>query len=632
MNHRLLLVGLNTRHTHTHLSLASLEAWWTRLPGRPPLTRLDLDMNRGYDSLLAELLLHRPTVAAFAAYIWSLPLAVSLSGALAAAFPGLRIIFGGPEASFSAAPLLQAHPWIEAVVRGEGEATFEELLTRILEDSPLAGIPGLTFRTAEGLRQEPDRPLLAPLDSIPSPFQLGLFGRGQGFTYYESTRGCPFRCAYCLSSVLGPLRSFSLDRVKSDLDWFFQSDFTQIRFADRTFNQDPERAATIIEHILRGNSRQKGFHFELKADTIGEPLIDLLAQAPEGMFHLEIGVQSTHMPTLQAVNRVSDLERLTETVRRLRERTRCHIHLDLLAGLPREDLPTFRRSLDDAFRMRPTTIQVGLVKILKGTALEGSVQRGELACAPTPPYAVVRSAWLGPEEIVLIQDIGKLVEGLHNPGRFASSLGFLIRRAFAGSPARFFERLAGFWRASGRLFHSFGPEGVTQALLEFARGLTLPALIQTGFEALLQHDFRLTQKVPSGRSGPVPAFPRPAAPPQWKLAPGLRIFWYPLDILPLLATEDVTEPGMEEAPAPVVYGYETDLSKVPRTRWLDLPLVERLVLAFVEKDVPPERFAEAAGLVPGRSFSPEVWPKALDGAREKGFVWSVNHPRPSRGS
>ncbi|NLI79397.1 MAG: DUF4080 domain-containing protein [Candidatus Riflebacteria bacterium] len=589
-------------------------------------------MNRGYDSLLAELLRRRPTFVAFAAYIWSLPMAISLSGALAAAFPGVRIIFGGPEASFAAPELLQAHPWIEAVVRGEGEATFEDLLNRILAGSALEGIPGLSLRVGGGIRQEPDRPLLDPLDSLPSPFQMGLFGRGTGFTYYESTRGCPYRCAYCLSSVLGPLRAFSLERVKADLDWFFQSDFTQVRFADRTFNQNPRRAAAIVEHILRGNQRQMGFHFELKADALEDAFIDLLAEAPPGMFHLEIGVQSTHMPTLEAVNRVSDLERLTATVHRLREKTRCHIHLDLLAGLPKEDFSAFRRSLDDGFRMRPTTIQVGLVKVLKGTALEESVQRGELAYAPSPPYAVVRSAWLRPEEIVTIQEIGKLVEGVHNPGRFANSLRFLIRRAFAGSPALFFERLAGFWRTTGRLFHSFGPEGVTQGLLEFARGLTLAPPIETGFEALLQHDFRLTQKVPSGRPGPVPTFPRSGVPPRWKLAPGLRVFWYPVDILALLQSDETTDQAAEEAPAPAIYGYETDLSMVPRTRSLDLPLAERLVLAFVAKDVAPDRFVEAAGMIPGRTFSPEVWPKALDAAREKGFVWSVDHPRPPRGS
>lgn len=632
MNHRILLAGLNTRHTHSHLSLASLEAWWQRVPGRPALTRLDLDMNRGYDSLLAELVLFRPTVAAFATYIWSLPLAVSLSGALAAAFPGVRIIFGGPEASFAAPDLLQAYPWIEAVVRGEGEATFEELLTRILNGSSLGGIPGLTARVGEGIRQEPDRPLLDPLDALPSPYQLGLFGRGTGFTYYESTRGCPYRCAYCLSSVLGPVRAFSLERVKADLDWFFDSEYTQVRFADRTFNQNPGRAAAIVEHILRGNNRRMGFHFELKADMLGEPLIDLLAEAPPGMFHLEIGVQSTHIPTLAAVNRGSDLERLTATVCQLREKTSCHIHLDLLAGLPQEDMAAFRKSLDDGFRMRPTTIQVGLVKILKGTPLEGAVQRGELACAPSPPYAVVRSVWLRPEEIVSIQDIAKLVEGLHNPGRFARSLGFLIQRAFAGSPARFFETLAGFWRSTGRLFHSFGPDGVIRGLLAFARTLPLDPPIRTGFEALLQHDFRLTQKVPSGRPGPAPAFPRSGASPRWKLAPGLRVFWYPVDVLALLPTDGTPDQPVEEAPAPAIYGYETDLSKVPRTRSLDLPLAERLVLAFVDEDIAPDRFAEAASLVPGRTFSPEVWAKALDAVKEKGFVWNVDNPRPPRGA
>ncbi|RCK77844.1 MAG: Fe-S oxidoreductase [Candidatus Ozemobacter sibiricus] len=631
------------------------------MPGRPPLTRLDLDMNRGFDALAQELILLRPTVAAFASYIWSQPLAVALAGALKAAFPEVCIIFGGPEASFGAPDLLQNHPWIDLVIKGEGEVTFEEVLLRVLAREDCAGIPGVVRRlgppsappppsgsrspssTEQGAPtwvMEPDRPPIQTLDSIPSPFQSGLYGKGHGFTYYESTRGCPYRCAYCLSSVLGPLRSFSLDRVKADLDWFFASDFTQVRFADRTFNQDPARAAAIIEHILRGNTRQIGFHFELKADTLDERLIDLLGEAPPDLFHLEIGVQSTHHPTLAAVDRRSDLSRLRENVIRLRERTRCHVHLDLLAGLPQEDLPAFRRTLDDAFRMRPSTIQVGLVKVLKGTALATAARRGDLAHAPQPPYAVVRTRWLDPAEVVRIQDIGKLVEGIHNPGRFSASLAFLIREAYNNSPSSFYEALADFWRKSGRPFYQFGPEAVAEGLRTFvAAQPEVTDQHRRAFEALLAHEARLAQKVPSGPPGPRPAFPAPTRSPTWRLAPGLRIFWYPTDPLALLATSTAQVPPQERPrswaaschPAPVVYQYETDLSRPPRTIALDLPLRERLVLAFIDLDLAPESFSAAAQLVGQGETPPQEWTQALDVVKEKGFVWNVQRlPKSSR--
>ena len=657
----LILVAFNTRFTHSSLSLGCLQAYWQRQNGRPPLEVIDWDMNQGNEALINRLILARPSLSGFSTYIWSLINVLAVSGAVKAALPETRIVLGGPEVLFETEQLMERHPWIDLVVRGEGEVTLEELMERHLAGSAMTGLKGVVRREGGTIVREPDRDWIQNLDDVPSPFQQGIYGRGRGFTYYEASRGCPFRCAYCLSSVLGPVRHFSLERVIADLAWFMESEYTQVRFADRTFNFEIERAESIVRHILDHNHRRVSFHFELKADLLSNDLIDLLGRAPSDGFHLEIGVQSTHKPALDAVYRRSDLEKLTEKIIRLREKTEAHIHLDLLAGLPEETFPLFQKTLNDAFSWNPSTIQVGLVKVLKGTALKKRVESGELVCAPMPLYPVVRSNWLSPDEVVLIQEMGKLVEGIHNPARFRHTLQFLIRTAFAralpagglfepclpdagcqpdlsvsvpssgvfrgppshnGDPARFFEQLALFYRRSGRLFYQLGPEAVSQALMAFAEELPLNETAQLAVGALAQHEFRLTQKVPAGKLGPSPLGAQAIGRQKngWRrFRPGLRAFWYAVDILPWLGSRSPVSP--QAFPSPIIYQHESDLSKTPDTQILDLPLPERFLLALGDKvaDVAElTRCWEATGRAV--SDTPD-WNGVLDKLRQTGVLF-----------
>ncbi|HNV72117.1 MAG TPA: DUF4080 domain-containing protein, partial [Candidatus Ozemobacteraceae bacterium] len=538
----------------TSLSLGCLKSYWQRRSGRPNVEVLDWDMNLGNESLINRLILARPAVLGFATYIWSLAPVVAVAGAVKAALPETRIVLGGPEVLFEGETLMNQYPWIDVIVRGEGEQTWEELLERHLSGSSLAGCAGVLWRGDSGVVRETERGYLQNLDDIPSPFRMGLYGTGRGFTYYEASRGCPFRCAYCLSSVLGPVRHFSLARVIDDLSWFMESEFTQVRFADRTFNFELERAETIVRHILDHNRRQVSFHFELKADLLSDGLIDLLGQAPVDGFHLEIGVQTTHKPALDAVYRRSDLEVLAEKIVRLRERTRAHVHLDLLAGLPEETFPLFQKTLNDAFSWNPSTIQVGLVKVLKGTALQQRVASGDLVCAPLPLYPVVRSRWLSPEEVVLIQDMGKLVEGIHNPGRFSHTLSFLISQAFAEDAARFYEHLARYYRRTGRLFYQLGPEAVGQSLTAFTEEFPEAKRLKPVVEALTLHELRLTQKVPAGKLGPSPLGAQAIGRQKhgWlRFKPGLRAFWYDVDLQPLIGQQASKSVLCEALPSPI---------------------------------------------------------------------------------
>ncbi|MFZ2955334.1 MAG: DUF4080 domain-containing protein [Candidatus Ozemobacteraceae bacterium] len=620
---QVVLAAINTRHTHSSLSLACLQSFWNRIPGRTPIVHLDFDMNRGTEALIQELILLRPRFLGFSVYIWSLISTLAVSGAVKAALPDTRIIFGGPEVSFDTERLMKENPWIDGIVRGEGEETFEMILERFLKNESWDGIEGFTHRKGGEIVVEPERPVLRNLDALPSPFLDGMYGTGQGFTYYEASRGCPYRCTYCLSSVLGPVRHFSLERVKKDLDWFMKSDFTQVRFADRTFNQDIERAGAVVQHILENNTRQVAFHFELKADLLTDEFIDLLGKGAPGLFHLEIGVQSTYEPALDAVGRKTDLVKLAERIQALRERTGCHIHLDLLAGLPGEDFARFKQTLNDAHAWQPSSIQVGLVKVLKGTALCRHVERGELFCAPYPPYAVQRSKWLTAEEVIRCVDIAKMVEGIGNAGRFSRTLQFLSRGIFSGNWAEMYQALAAFWRESGKTFHSFGPEVVRDGLSSFIGSLRLSAENDARSRALILHEYRLNQKVPSGKLGPQPQTPSLGDKPLDKRRSGLKPFWYFGDPLEMEVSDfqRLSEHPASCLATPVIYSYQTDLSLPPETQVLNLPLVERFVLALLDQVSSLAMLVEAWKNT-GRTECPEAaFKDALDKLRAAGLLY-----------
>ncbi len=605
------LVSLNTRHTHAGLACAMLQGFWQRIPGRCTIDRIDHDLNMGTDSLVQELILRAPPLVGFSTYIWSLQQALSVSGALKAARPDTFILLGGPEVSHQADAILKSTPWVDAIIRGEGETAFEELMLRFNAGSGVSGIKGVSHRQGAEIIHEQDRPFIEDLDSIPSPFQLGLYGRGNGFTYYEASRGCPYRCTYCLSSVNGPWRSFSLDRVFADIDWFAESDYQQVRFADRTFNQDSGRAAAIIKHILKRQNGRLQFHLELKADILRKELLDLLGEAPANLFHLEIGVQSTHSDTLKAVSRAPDVGLLADRIRQLRAQTRCHIHLDLLAGLPGETFDLFLQSLDEALSWNPDTVQVGWVKILHGTALEKDVAAGDLYCSPTAPYAVVRTKWLSAEQMVSVQDIAKIVEGIGNPGKFKHTLDAIVRLRFLGAPYSLYKSLAAFWRESRRPFYQFGPDAVRDGLTLFIAGLDVSEAARTVLSNILKHEHRLTQKVPSGTVGPAPSFPRCGDEARYKLIPGLKVFWYSTD--PLSADVSADESGPSDRVYPVIYDHEVDLSKTPRTVVLDLPCADRFFLA-------------GAGAGAGLLSIATAWTNS-GFAPEPGFAWQERESR-----
>lgn len=578
---KIIAAALNTRHTHSALALAYIKAFWEKEPDRSPLVICEYDLNQTNEGIIADLLLRKPDILALSVYIWSLNRTFEVAGAVKAALPKTLIMLGGPEVSYNSESIMQDHEYIDYIIRGEGEITFTELTQSLLKGSDVSGLAGITRRDGNEIVSNPDRELIDDLDIIPSPFQAGFYKEKHSFTYYEASRGCPSRCSYCLSSVLGRLRYFSIERVESDLNWFFKSNYRQVRFADRTFNHDRARARRIISYVKAHNHKNINVHFEIQADFLSEDIIDLLADAPEGMFHLEIGVQSTNPESLQAVNRRFDLDILKNRVQQLKARTNCHLHLDLLGALPKDSLVDFLKSLDDVWQLSPHSIQISLVKVLRGTPLEKSLLNHELVAMPAPPYTVLRTNWLTSDEAIHIQDIGKLVEGVYNCLRYPKSLSFIVNQLFSGSASRFFSQLAGFWRANNLLFYNFSPENIAKYLHSFIVDMKSNTEAARMLPSLLAHELRLTQKVPvSSSPDATPTFDNTARKTPYRLQAGCRILWYEHDPL-ALAREDL-EASQETSPIPIAYRFEKDLSATPDVEVVNLSLPEVFIMAAVQ--------------------------------------------------
>lgn len=578
----IILSAINTKFTHKALSLACLKSYWDLFHKDIPLTIKEFDLNILNETIINDLILMKPDIIAFSTYIWSVERIIAVSGAIKAAFPECIIILGGPEVSYNSIELLEKHQNIDYIIRGEGEITFKELIESILGNKSLELIPGITLRINGKIIKNKERQLIRDLDILPSPFISGNYQGSTNFTYYEASRGCPSKCAYCLSSVQGIVRNHSLERVKQDLDWFFQSDYDQIRFADRTFNYDSPRARQIISYIKRNNIKCKNFHFEIQADFLSDEIIDLLSDAPRGMFHLEIGVQSTNPKALTAVKRTFDIEKMKSKIQKLRAKTKCYLHLDVLGGLPFDSYSDFCKSLDDVASLKPEDIQISLVKVLHGTPYEYMAnQSKQFHYMSEPPYTILRTQWLKPDEAVMISMISKLYEGIGNTGRFNLSIEYIVNNAFDSSYSKFYENLVVFWKNHKYLFYNFSPENTVKHLKTYVQELFNSENHINLVESILEHELRIALKAPNADNWSLPIDYTPSKKPQYKLQQNLKGYWYKINPLS-------SDYNSALANYPVIYSFTRTPEGKPEIERLDLTLSKAFTLISVQKKIPLE--------------------------------------------
>lgn len=437
---KIVLSTLNAKYIHSSLALPYLKLYCENDAWQ--IETLEFTINQPLDDIRTRLYLSQPDVLSFSCYIWNIEPTLTLCRDLKQLLPQCIIILGGPEVSFDASEVLSMNESIQIIIRGEGENSLKEVLHSLQNGYALADIKGITYRNENrGIVQNPDRELIKDLNLLPSPYQCDLSGYQDRLVYYESSRGCPFNCSYCLSSTFKGVRTFSLERVKTDLGRLIENGTKTVKFVDRTFNSNEKRAMAIMEYIINQNASTR-FHFEICADLISDEFLHFLLQAPSETFLFEIGVQSTFPPALEAVNRCCDLERFASNVRQLSERGNIHLHLDLIAGLPFERYSNFRDSFNGVYNLHPDVIQLGFLKMLKGSSLRESAGQHGYIYQEQPPYMVLSSRYMKYDKFILLSNIEKLVDRYHNSGEFQYSLTFINKHLYNEDAFTFFENLA----------------------------------------------------------------------------------------------------------------------------------------------------------------------------------------------
>lgn len=467
-----ILTTLNARYTHMSLSLRYLRAVIERAFGleeskNPAKTSskkpLNLELkeftiNQPHEWVLRTLYEAQPDCVCFSVYIWNVEATLKLASSLKKVLPELTILFGGPEPAYDARKYLERYPFLDGVVTGEGEPVITAFLERLMErlkdsDSNRCpkgedlGIPGLVERREGHILDGGKAPLIQDLDGLPFPYKAEDFEAGR-MLYYEGSRGCPYRCAYCLSAREPGVRRFSLERVQSDLLKFIEAGVMQVKFVDRTFNADPKRSRRLFEFIIQQDRGQTNFHFEITAALLGEEDFDVLVKARPGLFQFEIGVQSTCEEAMAAIRRPMPFERTAEACRRLAAPGNLHLHLDLIAGLPYEPYARFLTSFDEVYELNPHALQLGFLKLIPGSPLEEEASLYGYLKEEHPPYEVLGNKWMNYQDLSKLKRIEGLVDIFHNSHGFEWSLAFALQISGLSASA-FFGEMAMYFRHQG---------------------------------------------------------------------------------------------------------------------------------------------------------------------------------------
>jgi len=450
----ILLATLNSQYVHTSLSVRTLRQSYLQegLDKLRDLIVKEYTINEDWRQIADDIYSLRPEVVLFSCYIWNMKEIDRIARRLKQWRDDLTILVGGPEVGFTPESSMQRYPWIDGIFCGEGEVSFPSVMKTYFQYGFFLATVGFVVKQENGNCSGEVQPTYVPdLDQITFPYTSQELERLKAqILYYESSRGCPYSCQYCLSSVHQPVRFLPLQRVLRELDQFMEAGVRQVKFVDRTFNANRKRAREIWQYLIEKNS-QTNFHFELAADLLEQEDIELLRKVPKGMFQFEIGVQSTDPRTLALVQRVTDFEKIKLMVLQIRDLNTIHLHLDLIAGLPGEDFQSFGRSFDDVYGLGSDMLQLGFLKVLPGTAMEANAKEYGLIYDQEPPYEILATSQLKPEELLRIHHIEELFERYSNSGKFPFTMEGLID-LYTGAYACY-EAMARMYQNQGWLFH-----------------------------------------------------------------------------------------------------------------------------------------------------------------------------------
>ena len=454
------LAAFNARYSHSCLAVRYIKSYNKDLD----ITLSEHSVNETVYDAYSSLLKFCADMYIFSVYIWNIEITVKVAQMLKKALPGTIIAFGGPEAGYDTKDLFLKYGFLDYVILGEGEKVTGELIRAIEKKLP-ADILGVAKRGGEIAKPA----LCVDLDTVLFPYTDEDFKELENkIIYFETSRGCPFRCSYCLSSVEKGVRYFPIEYVKRGFDMFFSHNVKLVKLIDRTFNSDSVRAEEIIRYII-DNSKCTKVHFEIDPGILTDSLCDLLNSAPKDMFQLEMGIQSANEKTLRSVNRYENLDRVSKNIEKLKRADNMHIHLDLIAGLPFEDFSSFKKSFNFVYNLKPDMLQLGFLKVLKGTPIR---ENKDIQYADFPPYEVISTKWISADEICKLKLVEKAVDNILNTGAFKRT----VKKLVSDDPFDIFLKMSeifsqnksiGRFSIYGELYKMFGEKIKNELVLDF---------------------------------------------------------------------------------------------------------------------------------------------------------------------
>ena len=473
----ILLTAINAKYIHSNLAVYSLRACAGEY--RDAVELAEYTINNQKDYILEELYKRKPDVLCFSCYIWNIDYVTDIAREYKKLCPSVPIWVGGPEVSYEVEAFLRENPYIDGVMIGEGEDTFRELCGYYAHQKRLIDIAGIAFRKNStgnstsvnniGGNKAGEIVFTSPrpiknMSEIPFCYDT-LDDFSNRIIYYESSRGCPFSCSYCLSSVDKTLRFRDTEIVKRELKFFIDQKVPQIKFVDRTFNCNHAHAMELWRFIKANDNGVTNFHFEISADLLNQEELELISDMRPGLIQLEIGVQSTNEVTIKEIHRTMKLERLKEVVRLIQSGNNIHEHLDLIAGLPYEDYDSFGRSFDEIYELKPNQLQLGFLKVLKGSYMFEHAAEYGIVYHDKPPYEVMSTKWLSFDDVIKIKRVEEMLEVYYNSGQFEITM--KLMECIFDSAFQFFQELGDFYEANGYFGMSHSRIRRCEILLEF---------------------------------------------------------------------------------------------------------------------------------------------------------------------
>lgn len=442
---KILLAACNAKYIHSNLAVYDLQAYASDYADHIVLK--EYTINQQKDDIMRDIYLEHPDVVCVSCYIWNLSFVKELMADLIKILPGADFWAGGPEVSYDAEKFLTENSEFKGVMVGEGEETFKELAGHYVEKNPqnLKNMTGICYRDGDQIIHNGWRQIM-DLSSIPFIYK-DLSEFKNRIIYYESSRGCPFSCSYCLSSIDKKLRFRDTETVKKELQFFIDNKVPQVKFVDRTFNCKHDHAMAIWKYINEHDNGVTNFHFEISADLLREEELQEMSTMRPGLIQLEIGVQSTNPDTIKAIHRTMDFEKLKGIVDRIHSFGNIHQHLDLIAGLPYEDYDSFRHSFNDVYALKPQQLQLGFLKVLKGSHMMEMCREYGIVYKTQEPYEVLSTKWLDYDHVLKLKTVENMVEVYYNSGQFQNTLEYLEK--FFPDAFSIYERLGSFYMEKG---------------------------------------------------------------------------------------------------------------------------------------------------------------------------------------